>query len=290
MDDYTHCAHPYFGRTFVLATKHEKEHILRPIFTSLLGVDLKLAQNVDTDKLGTFSGEINRNGSPLETAIKKARLGIEASGIPIGIASEGSFGPHPQLPFVNSDLEILVLVDTERDIVIEEYVVSASTNLGNIAVATMSEAEAFLATCNFGSHAMVVRPNSSLCPDTIKKGILDRETLAIAVQNCAAQSADGLACIETDMRAHLNPTRQGVIAEAGEKFARRIKMLCTQCQSPGWGVVDCIIGLPCETCGGPTQLIHREIEGCVKCPFRIVLARSDGKLRAPTHLCPQCNP
>lgn len=282
--------HPYLGRTFVMATKHEKERILRPILASHLGVNVELAEAVDTDCLGTFSGEITRQGTPLETAIKKARLGIQATGIPIGIANEGSFGPHPQMPFFNSDQELLVLVDIERDIVIEEYVVSASTNVGEIKVSTMDQAEDFLANCKFGSHALVVRPNSSFSSDKIQKGILDRQALARVVQYCATHSADGLAHIETDMRAHLNPTRQNVIAEAGEKFARRIKSLCSECGNPGWGVVDCIMGLPCETCRSPTQLIHKEIEGCVKCAFRKVLPRSDGKANAPTHLCPACNP
>jgi hypothetical protein len=41
--------------------------------------------------LGTFSGEIERELTPLETLQKKIRMGMEELGLPLGIASEGSF-------------------------------------------------------------------------------------------------------------------------------------------------------------------------------------------------------
>ena len=253
-------------------------------------MNVVLASNVDTDLLGTFSGDVERKGTAVETAIQKARLGIEATGIPLGIANEGSFGPHPQIPLLNSDLEIIVLVDAERDLVIEEYVVSASSNVGELKVSNLASAEAFLKRSFFGTHGMVVRPNTSKSKEAIKKGIIDRDQLAQAISESAARSADGLAHLETDMRAHFNPTRQKVIAEAAEKFVKRVGYLCPNCGAPGWGVVDSIMGLPCEGCGGPTALVHKEIEGCVKCRFVKVLPRSDGKEKAGAHLCPECNP
>ena len=45
---------------------------------------------VDTDVFGTFAGEVERVGTPLETAVEKAQLGIKTTGNPFAIASEGS--------------------------------------------------------------------------------------------------------------------------------------------------------------------------------------------------------
>jgi hypothetical protein len=289
-DDNMEMVHPYQGRTLVITTQHAKESILRPILANHLGINLVCTTGVDTDLLGTFNGEVRRVGSPTETAIQKARLGIEATGIPIGLASEGSFGPHPQLPFFNADQEIMVLVDTERQIVIEESVVSTATNVGEINVASIEEAEEFLAKSLFGTHAVIVRPNCTSDPHVIQKGIVDRYALSQTIKQYAGISPDGLAHLETDMRAHLNPTRRKVIEAAAEKLAVRIRAQCPECGTPGWGVVDVIMGLPCEGCAEPTHLVHKEILGCVKCRFRKVTSRSDAKKSAPAHLCPHCNP
>ncbi|MBU3646369.1 MAG: hypothetical protein FGM49_06150, partial [Candidatus Nanopelagicaceae bacterium] len=76
--------HPYRGTTAAIATKHLKEQIIAPIFVEL-GVSLEVAA-VDTDLLGTFTGEIEREGTPKEVAIRKARLGMAATGLAYGLA------------------------------------------------------------------------------------------------------------------------------------------------------------------------------------------------------------
>ena len=96
-------AHPYQGITAALATKHAKEKVVAPVFASL-GISLQVP-DIDTDLLGTFSGEIERVGTPKEVALKKARMGMKASGLAYGAASEGSIGPDPVVPFLNSDIQ-----------------------------------------------------------------------------------------------------------------------------------------------------------------------------------------
>jgi hypothetical protein len=54
-----------------LATKHGKESIFSPAFAEI-GILVSVAV-IDTDQFGTFSGEIERQGSPRETAERKAR-------------------------------------------------------------------------------------------------------------------------------------------------------------------------------------------------------------------------
>ena len=74
----------YNSKVAVMATKHDKGRLITPHFDEILSMRVEEVL-VDTDLLGTFSGEIERVGTPLETAIKKARLGMERSGNPFGI-------------------------------------------------------------------------------------------------------------------------------------------------------------------------------------------------------------
>lgn len=79
----------FFGRTAALATKHEKERaVARPLYAAL-GVTVIVPDGIDTDTLGTFTGEVKRRGSPREVALEKARLGLRPGEMSIGIASEG---------------------------------------------------------------------------------------------------------------------------------------------------------------------------------------------------------
>jgi hypothetical protein len=102
---------------------HGKEQAIAPVFLAILNVIVAPAEGVDTDALGTFSGETPRRGTMLETAIAKARLGIERARLPFGIASEGSFGPHPLFPIIPAGFELLALVDDERGTTVHESLV-----------------------------------------------------------------------------------------------------------------------------------------------------------------------
>ena len=73
---------------------------------------------------------------------------------------------------------------------------------------------------------------------------------------------DGRAWLETDMRAHCNPTRMRSIRRLGVSLVRRLRTSCTECSSPGWGWLDTKPGLPCRDCCISTQLTLKEIWGC----------------------------
>ena len=81
----------------VLATRHGKG----PAFAralSPLGMEVVLADAVDTDAFGTFSGERPRTLSALDTAQAKARAALGSGSWALGLASEGTYGPHPEAP------------------------------------------------------------------------------------------------------------------------------------------------------------------------------------------------
>ena len=284
-------AGPYCGREAVLTTKHGKERALARPFRAALGIIVTVPDEIDTDLLGTFTGEVERVGTPREVAIRKARVGMRASGIPLGLASEGSFGPHPRMPFlIASDHEILAFVDEELGITVVESILTEDTNFSHSSARTMSDLADFMERARFPSHALIVRPNDGLKPDVLVKGITDCDDLNRAVIRCAAASADGMAHVETDMRAHVNPTRQRAIRRVAFRLARRLASPCPACGAPGWGITTTEKGLPCRGCGAPTEWVKHEIFGCARCDCTDARPRSDGRREAEEGQCPLCNP
>ena len=282
--------HPYQGRQVVLATKHQKEQVLGPPLQSAVGLSLCLPDNLDTDLLGTFTGEVERVGSPRETAIQKARWGMAVMDMSLGLASEGSFGPDPQILFVPTSHELLAFVDDERGITVIEQIIDPETNYDHVAAHDLTTLEKFLTRVQFPSHGLIVRPNSGLQPGLLFKGITDTASLQDAVKTCSSSSEDGLAHVETDMRAHMNPTRRKVLKKVAQMLGQRLATLCPQCSTPGWGRVDLIKGLPCEWCGEKTLLTHTEVYGCVHCDYQENHPRHDGIRYASPAYCPSCNP
>ena len=79
----------YRGRRVALLTRHGKERALAPVLEPALGCRVERVGGYDTDQLGTFTREIPRAGTQLEAARRKARIGMELAGLPLGLASEG---------------------------------------------------------------------------------------------------------------------------------------------------------------------------------------------------------
>ncbi len=262
-----------------------------PALRDGLGLIVSLAQGVDTDALGTFTGEIARAGSIREAAISKARLGMTMTKTPIGIASEGSYGPHPVIPFVAVGIELMVLVDDTRDIIITEHLVENAPVYGHTQAKSIDELGAFLERVRFPDHALIVKPNVAISPSfPIHKGVHSVQCLADAIAECAASSPDGQAFIQNDIRAHMNPTRMASISRLAQKLRARLETPCPACNLPGYGRIDVETGLPCEWCGTPSMLVRYEIFGCVACSHREHRARPDGRHHADPGNCPRCNP
>lgn len=281
---------PYSGQAISLATRHAKERAMARPFHKGLGADLVVAPDVDTDELGTFCGERARPGSPAEVCIIKAELGMKATGLSLGVANEGSFGPHPLAPLLAVGEEWMTFVDRDRNLVIVERQQVRRTNFSHRVVSPEDNLTPWLALIGCPSHGLIVRPHHPLIPGSAYKGIQDPALLTAAIGRCCRDSADGLALVETDMRAHMNPTRMASIRTLAFRLVRRITTPCPRCQAPGWGVVDLLPGLPCHNCGCATDLSWGEIHGCVACPYREERPRPDGLRQADPGQCPFCNP
>lgn len=276
--------HPYAGRIAGLATKHQKVPLVGPAMFSRLGL-LVVEARVDTDALGTFTGEVPRVGSPLEVAVRKARLGMAHSGLTLGLASEGSFGPHESVPFLVSEMELLVLVDDERGIVVGEVEVEVGPPSVHAEVVDDRIDPTALARAGFPEHGLVVRPKDA--PEPIVKGIHDAAVLRDAIGRCLERSP--VAVVESDFRAHHHPTRRTVIARAARRLADRLAALCPECGAPGWGVVKVDAGAPCSWCRQPTRLAAVEHSGCVRCDHHASRpVAPDGGVDPA--VCAMCNP
>ncbi len=280
--------HPYAGQVAVLATKHQKLPLIGPPLADAVGLRVE-ALAVDTDALGTFTGDIPRQGPPLDTAIAKARLAMSAAGRLLGLASEGSIGPDPALPFVTADQELVVLVDDGNGIVVWESHSSWDVVAEATTVAADDDLGPFLAKARFPEHQLIVRPSSGT-PHPIYKGISSIQELTAAVVACTAAAGGGLARVETDLRAHACPSRRAVIAVAAERLASRISARCPSCGAPGWGRIEVLLGVPCSWCGTEVARPRAEIDGCPACDHNETRPVISPDVRANPRECPYCNP
>ena len=282
--------HPYFGQPIVLTSKHEKLSLIQPAFQEIAGLTLA-EEALDTDLLGTFSGEVERIFPPLETAIRKAELGLIKTGANLGLASEGSIGPDPLIPFAISNIEHMVLVDKIRGLIISESFRSFEIVKVSEVVAPGQNLKKLMWSVGFPEQKLIAMPNQvdgegSLNPI---KAIFTRESLLDAIAECASQSKDGKARIEPDYRAHNSPSRAKNIIKVAEMLATRVSKLCPTCNCPGWGKVGYNYGLNCEACDThDSTAMRQEVLGCASCDQKLAGVVLATNLRAEN--CQQCNP
>lgn len=275
------------GRKLLIVTKHSKEKVIAPVLESKLGVECFTSDLFDTDELGTFTGEVERENDAITTVRNKCILAIELTGCDLAIASEGSFGAHPQIPFIPADDELVLLLDKKNNLEFIERELSTDTNFNGAEIKNKDELLLFASSVKFPSHALILKKSKDDFTE-IKKGITDWDVLK-DVFNYFAQ-ANGSAFVETDMRAMYNPTRMNVIKKATEKLAKKMNSLCPQCSTPGFSVTKSTAGLPCSLCKFPTRSTLSYIYSCQKCDFIQEKMYPHGKTNEEPTYCNFCNP
>lgn len=274
------------GRSLIIGTMHDKEKVIAPLIESSIGVKCIIPIEFNTDQLGTFSGEIERALDPVETVRKKCLMAMDAMEFDLGIASEGSFGPHPTIPFLQADDEWLIFIDRKNNVEILVRELSFETNYQGREVVAGVELDEFLDRVKFPQHAVMIR--SLETPNEWIKGIRNREDLNKAINKLNIVNARFW--IETDMRAMHNPTRMGVIEKAAKKLAKAILSTCPSCSMPGFVVSSDTRGLPCELCGLPTQSVLSHVYTCKYCQFEKEINFPFGKQKEDPMYCQRCNP
>lgn len=277
----------YAESRVTLLTRHGKEGVIAPVLEPALGCRVELLTGYDTDLLGTFTRDIPRAGMQLEAARKKARIGMQLSGLPLGLASEGSFGPDPMVGMFPWNLEFLIFLDDERGLEVVG-VAQGKANFSHLLTHDWAAAAACAQQAGFPAHHLVVRPEGEDDP-RIRKGIATWLELETAFAWALAASASGRVFVETDMRADANPTRMDNIRLAAEDLANKLCSLCPACGTPAFWIVERVADLPCADCGAPTRETRAEIHGCPKCAHREIRERADRQYADPGR-CDSCNP
>ncbi|PAX60196.1 DUF6671 family protein [Brunnivagina elsteri] len=281
----------FTNRNAILATMHKKEQVIAPILEQELGIKLIIRADLNTDSFGTFSRDIKRAGTQIEAARLKAEKALEITGEKIAIASEGSFAPHPHLPYISSNKEIVIFIDRELDLEIIGEEFSTDTNHNHQAIQNLESAFDFAKKVGFPEHGLIVMLNENPKDSSeVFKGINTESKLIEAVNLILKNSSTGKAHMETDMRAMYNPTRMKNIEKATRNLISKIKSCCPKCSTPGFTITQRIQGLPCGMCYAPTLLTKAVIYECKKCGFRKERLFPDGIELADPGQCTYCNP
>jgi hypothetical protein len=277
-----------------IGTKHGKEQVLGAALASL-GIPSRVAA-VDTDVFGTFAGEVERSGSVRETLRKKIDAVFFAHPeAQVALASEGSFVPHPVFHVVYSNHEALLMA--WRDSPVELYVdeLSLQTNFSTIKLRnnTLKDSEerkileSFLDQVKFPEHGLILKVTEEGGP--VAKGIQSLARLEIEVAKALSSAPEATVTLQTDMRAHMNPTRMGVIAKAAEKLVMLLSAPCQSCKQFGFGPSKSYRGLPCRECGNASSWTKEVLWSCPHCRYEETRPREDGKTELDPWNCEFCN-
>ncbi len=279
--------HFFKNRELVLASMHSKEIVMQPILEKRLGVSVIIPKGINTDKLGTFSGEVERKDDPLTTLRNKCLMAMEMTNSNLAVASEGSFGVHPSAFFAHADDELVMLLDTKHNLEVVARELTLETNFNGSSIESEKQLKDFANKALFPSHKLILR-NGENKKDKLVKGIGDWEILI----KCYNEIIDeyGQVYIETDMRAMHNPTRMRVIAKATSNLIDKLSSLCPECQTPGFSVTKVLPGLPCQLCDQPTRSTLAHISTCAHCQYSSERKYPNEKKQEDPMYCDHCNP
>ena len=177
----------FAGMIAALGTTHGKERVIGPMLPVEIGLRVDVVRDLDTDRFGTFTREIPRVGA----------------------------------------VKLVLLVDGETGLELTGLDVTMETNFSSASVATIAYARPFASRVSFPSHGLLViavpheKPEPAL---GMTKGLVDPADLDKAVEQLL--QLHGRAWLETDMRAHLNPTRMRSIERADGQGSRGSRRLC----------------------------------------------------------------
>lgn len=270
-------------RVIVIASMHRKDLAITPVLEKDFGLKCRIAEGIDTDRFGTFSGEVERNGSPIDAARMKCDFVLDRGDTDLVIATEGSFGPHPSAFFLPAHQELILLKDKFLGIEIQASTLTTETNFAQAQVTNTKDLLAFAARAGFPEHGLILRSDYRM-----EKGIASEQRLLHVFEDMLNQGFP--IAVETDMRAMMNPSRMKVIKALTYQLAEKMKCLCPQCSTPGFDLVKHIPGLPCEWCSQPTRMVKSVVKACQKCSFQEEYEVMHAKRFADPAVCSNCNP
>lgn len=198
-----------------IVTKHNKHKIIAPLFNGAFNITPELYE-FDTDTLGTFTPEKKRKQDIKNTLLAKAKVGLKDKQYTHSISSEGSFYPHPHLPGIHLNTELVCIINQQNEYLIAEYTTPRIV-FGKDQVHNLDELETFLKNYQFPSHQVIVQTKNWLGISKFHKQDFTKQELENLLQKHQKFT------IYTDQRADKNPTRQLAIQEACKQLIEQIK-------------------------------------------------------------------
>jgi len=273
--------HPCRGVRAALLTRHGKGSVIGPVLRDGLAIEVVETDAFDTDRLGTFSGEIERTLSPLDCARRKAELAIECTGLTVGLGSEGSFGPGPLGPLGTWNTELIAWHDPPHGWTIVGRA-QGPCSVRRQVVHDVPSALDFARQIPV-DQALIVSSGSRY-----HKALYGVDAVAAAAAACLALAPGTAVTIEFDLRAQHSPERRTRIAAAARDLLRRLESLCPRCGRPDFCPDLLIPGLPCADCGEPTQTARERAARCTACRHEARFPVAD--VVADPQFCSACNP
>lgn len=274
-----------YNRKILIATKHQKERVIGPILEQSFNMDYFTIDDFDSDCFGTFTGEVERKLNAFETVKKKALTALSLVDSDIVIASEGSFGSHPNIFFASCNEEFLYLYDKKNSFEITVKLLSTNTNFSSKEINSTTELTEFLDQIRFPSHAIIIIDNVN---NSFYKGLTDSEEVFHLFNKILKKN--GSVLVESDMRAMCNPTRMENIRELSIKLVDALYSLCPNCLTPGFQVSESKAGLPCLYCNLPTNSTLSHTSICKACHYRQEKLFPFSKEFEDPMYCNFCNP
>jgi len=266
--------------TLTLLTRHAKQAAVQAPLERA-GFQVVTINDFDTDTLGSFTGETARAGSQLDAATTKAKMAAERSGSRYGLGSEGSFGPDPYVGLTPWGCELLVWWDAVDARSVFAVAQGPQTNYAQTTISRWEDARAFAVEAGFESHGVIIG----------KPGVAGFSKECDSWPAFERQFYEALrfgpVWLETDMRAHRNPTRMAMIGQCAAELSRKLQCLCPACNQQGFGMETPLVGAVCQTCGTPTLAVRAKRVQCGVCNYieEVVLQAT-----VPAARCEVCNP
>ncbi len=277
----------HWHRRIAVPTLHGKVEIMAPVLEPATGCTLVHVPQVNTDQFGTFSGEIARTGSQLEAARAKAHAALSHCDLDLALASEGAFVADPVAGVVPWNVEVVMLID--RQATLEIFgMAQGPARAGQGLVRNADELMQLARGLGFPEHRLCLRPDHEQDPRVIK-GLGAADALLDAFTQAMAQSERGQVLLESDLRAHCNPTRQAMIRRATEDLCQKMRSACPGCGQPGFSISGQRPGRPCRLCASATREPLAHVWSCRVC--RHTEERREGlPMLADPARCDRCNP
>lgn len=273
------------GKQILLVSKHKKEQAIQPVFKKVFDTEIIVCENVDTDLFGTFSGEIKRAETAKITVAKKCWAGLKINPeFRFALASEGSFGSHPDSFYLPYNEEWLIFIDRETH---TEVYAKSGTTKANFISETISDIEQLQNILSKMSDNYFVLKN-----EIDEKVLLKGSKNIIQISEVATQEFKHgkKILLETDLRAMNNPLRMENIAQAAQKLVENLQSKCPNCKSIGFSIEKAIKGLACESCKLPSPYPKYHVKVCNNCEHEEIVEPIHKLKSLEPQYCQICNP